>query len=367
MVWPGLKKKQYALTGATDCAIFGEKNRGATGQLSLQALAWANNSIDDMATLRQLLTGAATHAGEVAVSLPLNFFETVTLSINKIPDEAVGRVLPFHLAKNFDEPLDDFIYDWFITKRQKENLQITVFLFPKKAFISLSRTLASYKLNCTALEPDIFSATAYLETTQRLADDRATLIVLLWHNSLSVMVYDKGDIKLARNLSIDQPDNALLSAPEAAPPASGEDSDENNEAAKPEQEGPAESHPATDSGILADFLVMTKDETAPAPPATATQAQPPEPAGTGRISDHWQNYSATVLLELLRTRDYFTSIVKGNPLKSVIVGGAENFWDMLAPEIANGLDCDIEKLLNDDIAPQSSATLTAMAIGSLCR
>ena len=85
------------------------------------------------------------------------------------------------------------------------------------------------------------------------------------------------------------------------------------------------------------------------------------------MASDWENYCSMVFLEVIRTRDYFTSIIKGNPLKTVIVGSTENVWDLLSPEIKNGLDCQIEPLVTEDIALQTSASLTAMAIGCLCR
>ncbi len=358
---PFFKKKQYALTGDSNWSMIGEKIIGPTGQLSLQTLSWAKNSLDSEETVHHLLAGGNFKKSEVSITLPLNFFETVALTINKIPDEAVGRVLPYHLSKNFEEDLGDFIYDWLITKRQKETLQITVFLFPKKAFTTINNILTHYKLSCISLEPDIFAVTAYLEKSQRLAQDEATLCAMLWANSMSIMVYDNETLPLARNIDLTQPGNLPLDTPQPEiAPAETQSTPEDEEKAPQ----------ADPNAILADFLVMTKEsdtEKSSLPAAQTDDGEAERPAVIHPQSASWDNYCSLVGLELMRTRDYFNSIIKGNPIKTVIIGGAELFWDKLAPDIEESLNSKVEAIIDMDIALKTSPSLTAMGIGSLCR
>ena len=266
----------------------------------------------------------------------------------------MGRVLPYHLAKNFDHDLTNFLYDWIITKRQKETLQITVFLFPLKAFETITGILNHHKLSCTTLEPDIFSVTAYLETCQRLPQNEATLCAILWSNSMSIMVYDNTNIMLTRNINLSQPSNIKQKkqspAPEEVSTATGE-----------------ENFQSDSEAILANFLIMTRDDT------TENNVQPPHqnddetPPANAPQSASWENYCSLVGLEMMRTRDYFNSIIKGNPINKVIIGGAELCWDKLVQEIEENIGRTPEPIIDIDIGLTTSPSLMAMGIGILCK
>lgn len=359
MNWSFGKTRRYALTGDSKWSLLAEKISGPTGQLSLQTIACTEATLDNDTTFHQLFSGSGLKRGEVALTLPLNFFEVVSLAINRVPDEAVGRVLPFHLAKNLDVSLDDFIYDWLITKRAKETLQVSIFLFPKNAFAQMNATLAHYNMKCTSLEPDVVSAGIYLEESHRLRPQEATICALLWDSSLSVTVYDRDNLPLTRSLPLSQPQEPFLQ--NTPQPPSGP-----NPAAEPDGASPAAGH-----DILADFLVQTKEnnqQEAPAqePEEKLSLEQEPE-AVASPLSAGWDNYCQLVSLEILRSRDYFNSIIKGNQINKVVLGGAELLWDQLSQEIGDNLDCPVEQIIDHDIALKASPTLTAMAIGALCR
>ncbi len=379
MQWPFTKNTtRYALVGDRKRALLAAKNPSPTGAAAATPLGWADSSLVEAKSIHQLMANISSPKGEVAISLPLEQFEILTLSINKVPREVVAKILPFHVGKVLDEPLSDFIYDWQIVKEQKDALQINVFLFPAKAFSDLRTILGHYKLTPSSLEPDVFSACAYLESQTQLPGDEATMIVLLWPQSISIAIYDNGTLVLNRNVLAKMPEKGLEENLEEFPEElSAEEDVFEQEIVAPEMEtAPAEEEEEAPSlyqsnhdDLLANFLIETKGDATPAPTMDDSSKEDSvvfeEPTSPISSAPSEASYISQVSLELMRTRDYFNSVVKGNQIKTVFVGGGDDLWPELSAELESTLGLTIENLVDPERSSMDDAVFEAVSIGVL--
>ncbi len=376
MQWPFAKKtSRYALVGDFDRALLAAKNPSPTGTTSATPLGWADCPLSEAKSVHQVMANLSNPSGDIAISLPLDQFEVLSLTVNKVPREVVAKILPYHITKVLDEPLADFIYDWQIAKELKDSLQLNVFLFPAKMFQELRNTLGHYKLNPTILEPDVFSACAYLESRNLFQADQATMIALLWPKSISIAIYDKENLVLTRNVKLEKPQ--LKDIDEVLHESSESSDIEMLDEVMPADSGDEPSQPESifepnPDDLLANFLIATrKDEgeqaaaefTAPAPDDhDIFNALPVSPQAAGQ---RWPAYINHVSLELMRTRDYFNSVVKGNQVKTVFVGGGEDSWHTLSSEFENSLGINVRHLMDPEFATIGDALFEAVSIGVL--
>ncbi len=378
MPWPFTKNtSRYALVGDRSKVLLAAKNQGPTGATTATPLGWSDSPLSEAKSVHQVMANLSNPKGEIAISLPLDQFEVLTLAVNKVPREVVAKILPYHIAKVLDEPLSDFIYDWLVVKELKDSLQLNVFLFPAKMFQELRETLGHYKLPPTNLEPDVFSACSFLESRNALLNDEATLIALLWPTSISIAIYDKDNLALTRTVQLKIPaedqteteeihheygeeiriDNDALQAPDAAPSQ------------------PASIFEPNPDDLLANFLIETRNEegdSTPVPPKAPVMEDDQdiftplsESPAAQATSLSWSAYINQVSLELMRTRDYFNSVVKGNQIKTAFVGGAEDFWQPLSTELENSLDIQIKRLIDPEFATIGNPLFEAISIGVL--
>ncbi len=379
MQWPFTKNtNRYALVGDRSRALLAVKNQGATGISTATPLGWADSPLSEAKSVHQVMANLSNPKGDVAISLPLDQFEILNFAVNKVPREVVAKILPYHISKVMDEPLSNFIYDWQIVKELKDSLQINVFLFPAKMFQELRNNLGHYKLRPTTLEPDVFSACAYLESRNLIQGEEATMIALLWPKSISIAIHDKENMVLTRNVRLKrpQPDHGdedhhestkVKIAAEALPPESID---------QPSQPGSL-FEPSPDD-LLANFLIETRrgEESLAAglvDPAQDDQRDEPESFNaplesqphTPTTAQNWPSYIHQVSLELMRTRDYFNSVVKGNQIKTVFVGGGEDAWQSLSAEVENSLGIKVAHLMDPEQTTIGDALFEAVSIGVL--
>ncbi|MBU0681195.1 MAG: hypothetical protein KKD73_07220 [Proteobacteria bacterium] len=379
MQWSFTKKNnRYALVGDRSRSLLAVKNQSPTGATSATPLGWADCSLSETKSVHQVMTNLSNPKGDVAISLPLDQFEVLTLSVNKVPREVVAKILPYHISKVLDQPLSEFIYDWLIVKELKDSLQINVFLFPAKMFQELRNTLGHYKLNPSTLEPDVFSVCAYLESRSDLQADEATLIALCWPQSISIAIYDKGNLILTRTVQLQRPEQPQ-----------SDQQDQDDQEPNPEIQLHAddifpeltdepdhqESLFETDhDDLLANFLIATKKEDgqglapgyqAPSQVDKETANTPWEGQQTQKIVQNWPAYINQVSLELMRTRDYFNSVIKGNQVKTVFVGGGEESWSALSSELESSLGIKIKHLMDPELSTIGDPLFEAVSIGVL--
>ena len=349
------RKHSYFLCGGRGHAYLGEAG-GPLAHCTL--LAEAEGSCADPAVVARLLQEARPSAGGASLALPLHFFQTVNVAIPVMPDEAIGRALPYQLSKAVDKPIGDFVYDWQVSRRQKDHIQLNVYLFPSVLFHDLRKEFAQHQIEVAHLEPEIFAAFAYLDRNHRLADQDAALCAVVWPESLSFAVCEGGRLVLCRSVDLAQPEDGYQ--PRAELPAGFPATPVVEEEAPPAETpppAPAASPEGNDS-ILAGFDIFGLADTPPAPPAVeaagptdlllelqkelGTAELPPAPPPPS-VSSPWEEYLDHITLETLRTRDFYSTIIKGRTIRSYFLLGAEAFLDPLR--------ASLKKSIGEDIAP----------------
>lgn len=372
MPWPFTKKtNHYALVGNHQGGLLAVKGISPTGAASATPLGWSDRPPVEAKSIHQLMASAGNPKGNVAISLPLDQFEVLTLTINKVPREVIAKILPYHINKVIEAPLADYIYDWQVSKELKDSLQLNVFLFPAQIFQEMRSTLNHYRLTPVALEPDVFSACAFLESRRRLSHNGASLIVLLWPASVSIAIYDHKDITLTRDVHLKRPaqedDNSV--APEEQRTEEEINGPMMPAADKPPPQDDSLFGPNSDD-LLANFLVATKeerDDSATALSAPAEEAPHPTASmpGPQLSNQNWAAYINQVSLELMRTRDYFNAVIKGNQIKTAFIGGGEAAWQPLAAELAASLDITVQDIMENEQASFGNNLFEAISTGVL--
>lgn len=364
------KKKHYlALTGDCQTTYLTKLKKSKNKLPELDVLAMTASSLDVDVTLPRLLAGATGVKGDVALSLPLSCFKVLNLTIPRIPDEAVAKTLPYHLAKNLNCPISDFIYDWQITQRHRETLYISIYLYPAAAFHRFNHELTRHNLPVKFFEADVFSACSYLDQQRRLTADGSVMCVLIWINSISFAVYEKQTIILTRTVQLQQPELSCQADMEK----STKSSEENDvHSLLEEDSGILELEDETDISIFSDFNLLRHEkeenlamEQEPQNEEKIGFVEPEVNQEQGRES--WDVYIKKLNLEIMRTRDYYTSVVKGSAIKTVIVGGDEKIWDRIRIEIEQSLDVRVEALSNHDITTQCHPLLNVVGLGAILR
>lgn len=366
------RKRTFSLTGSARTTILAENTRGGAGG-GLKVVASTEGPPDQEITIRRLLSAVPDQRGSVAVSLPLNFFQIATVDIPPMPDEAIRRALPYHLAKALAQPLQEFIFDWQLTRRHHDRLEVAVYLFPAASFQMLRRELARKQLELKYLEPDVFSAFAYLESTGRLAEDEAVLCTLIWPGYSSQAIYKQGRVVLVRSIPLNQPTGLFQDCLAASPtPPVPDVPAGSGESSAVLQEQPAtggdfetifgESH----QEILADFALSTREADEDGTPIAPTMP-PPEKSGaalptTAELS--WPEYINTLGLEILRTRDFYGLILKGSGIGQLYVGGGEEFLAELGRVTETALTMKPLPLLKSPVLANCPSPFEALCRGA---
>ncbi|MFZ5774321.1 MAG: hypothetical protein ACOY3Z_02390 [Thermodesulfobacteriota bacterium] len=360
MIWPFGKKRYLALTGDNRSAMLTEIQRGPVGEALPRLLASTDDPLTSDVALPRLLAAAGNIPGLVALSLPLSFFETVSVSLPLMPDAAVAKALPYHLAKAVNAPLESFVYDWQINGRQKDRLQIVVYLFPSAIFQRLRREFLRKEAQLAFFEPDVFSVFAFLAQTKRLVVEEATLCALLWQDSVSLAVHEKNRLPLARVVREQQPLTPFqLPIEDTISPAADAIPEEELLILEEEPAAPVEPVHDTDA-LLADFAILSANASLESVPASQAAPTPQTPSS-------WTDYLHQVILEIMRTRDYYASVQKGAAIRHIVVGGADPFWNQLAVQGKDLLATDFIPLQAPSGAATRQPLLDVLAIGAGAR
>jgi|GEM_PF-5137203 len=326
----------FTLVATGDEAILSRIVSRPDGRATAEPLARFPGNPAAPATYAGLGDALAGRRGTLAVSLPLNLFETVTLNLPLSNEEAIGRVLPFHLGKTLDRPLNNFVYDWQVVKRQKDSVRIAVFLLPAVIERGIAQALAGARLKISHLEPEIFSAFAFLAKKARLNPARTSLLVMIHRNFISQGVYESGMLRLVRVVKLATPDTPFeeISAPEGASAKAGGGADD----------------------ILSSFSLS-------AGPETETMRMELESSAPG--INPWNNYLEQLNLEIVRGRDYYSSIMKGAPITGLFIGADGEFIAPLSESITRQNDLECETMLA--ASGEKDALANALALGAAAR
>lgn len=373
MKLPFSTKSHLALTGDSESTMLAEISKAPSGGAQLHILAQTDSAVTAEVTLPRLLAGSGNLHGRIAMTLPLAFFEVITISIPVMPDGAVGKALPYHLAKALHRPLNEFIYDWQITGRFKDRLQVTVYLFPAGVFHKIRREFARKQIELSFFEPDVFAAFTFLFQEKMLPPNEAALCVLLWQDSISLAVYEKGRLPLIRTVNAVQPQGEIsLNQPrDIELPASPESPEAADDLLILADDLPRNDEHIDTASLLADFSVLTAKEGARtgtgATPSPASAAQPPPDETAAPESLTWPDYLHKIPLEILRTRDYYASVQKGAAIRNIFVGGADGFWTELAESSNPLLGVQCASLTATAGGPDCPPLLHVLALGTGAR
>ena len=373
MKLPFNTRKHLALTGDSQGTMLAEVLKGPSGTAQLHLIAKTDSPITAEVTIPRLLAGVGNLHGRVSMALPLAYFEMITTSIPVIPDGAVGKALPYHLAKALHRPLNEFIYDWQITARFKDRLQVTVYLFPAGMFHKIRREFTRKQIDLSFFEPDVFAAYTFLFQEKMLPPNESSLCVLLWQDSISLAVYEKDKLPLIRTVNVLQPQGEInfQSPANIALPLSDDLPRPADDLLILDQDQPHSDEQIDTASILADFRVLPSKEAArpgtestPSPNTAATPSSPEE-AATDIAT--WADYLHRIPLEILRTRDYYASIQKGTAIRNIFVGGADAFWTELTESSNNLLGTQCKSLTATAGGPDCSPLLHVLALGTGAR
>lgn len=366
MKLPFSTRRYLALTGDSESTMLAEVSKAPSGAAQLHILAQTDSAITAEVTVPRLLAGAGNLRGLVSMALPLAFFEVVTAGIPIMPDGAVGKALPYHLAKTLHRPLNEFIYDWQITGRFKDRLQVTVYLFPAAVFHKIRREFARKQIELSFFEPDVFAAFTFLFQEKMLPPNEAALCVLLWQDSISLAVYEKGKLPLIRTVKAVQPQGEIrleprpdLELPSSPLPEMADDLLIFDGDDQPH----ADEHIDTAS-ILADFSVLASKDAAQPGTESASPGTTDTPSTEAADSVTWSDYLHKIPLEILRTRDYYASIQKGTAIRNIFIGGADPFWTELSESSNNLLGVQCQSLTATTGGPDCSPLLHVLGLGT---
>ncbi len=379
-------KKLYTLSGDDDATLLGELTRSNTGPPQVRKLAFVPESMANRDALDRLLAAAGSlRPGRVAVAMPLSLFDIVTINLPRLTEGTVPRVLPYHLAKAINKPLSSFLYDWQITQRRGDQLQVTVYLLPARLHGVLQGALAEREVAIEYLEPDVFSAFGYLEADGRLPATGACLCLLFRRQMVTLAVFEGSTVTLVRNVTARLPDtpfqantldgfNLTAAAPTEPSGTAG------NGSPDPRATAPEPKIDATSAeDLLSGFsLLLDRPDQAQEPKEEADGAEEPlalvleqaEPvvlAGSATsppMDAAWQDYLQTVNLEIMRTRDFYVSVVKGGAIDTVFAAGADEFLGELQNLLRGSLGIALHPLAAGGAGEDQRFMLAALAAGA---
>lgn len=393
MLGRSLKNRLFVFTGNDQLSLLLEVVQPGSPISPLEVLGRTDTPPVADVSLPRLLTTAGSLRGSLAVVLPLHFFETVSVSLPAIPDGAIAQALPYQLAKLVPLPISDYIYDWQITERLRDSLQLMVYLYPAKDFEKIKASLPSGRLEIKYLEADVFAACALLEKEQRLSADHASLIILIWQNHISLAVYDHNRLALVRTIKVAQPppatEKTALEQTVAdqteivqadSTPLAAEVETTLTDLLEPDLSmesivgdfTPAADQTAVDahgwaSDDDAELLMAGWDILNPGGSSNdipLASASPPKIASTAE--DCRRNYCRQVVLEIMRTRDYYVSVMKGRPINQIYLGSSDGLRQELKSDNIEFLGLDLLPLAgeNDPDSESFPSLLRALALGA---
>lgn len=368
--------RSFAISGTSEQTFLAEISaRTSPAKPLLQIIASADGSPDQEITIQRLLSSLPEMNGNVSVALPLHFFEVVMVSLPLMPTGSIDKALPYHLAKTMPKPLQDFIYDWLLTRQKKDTLEITVYLFPINSFNILRHELSQKKLKLQRLEPDVFAAFAYLNLTNRLPVARTAICTLAWPHHSSHAIYENDRLQLVRSVPAVRPTTPYSAS--------------HNEPSEPQHESESTGpEPASTAEIFTDETFMAGHDSASIlngfslAPRTDLVAPPPlpepklpdresagkeaEPRPAQKVSaPTWADYISTLSLEIIRTKDFYGIILKGSNIDHLVVGGGEEFLPELGVFTKGAMDLEPEELLPaNGTARPLPAPLDAICLGT---
>ncbi len=389
-------KKQYVYCGDTRNSMLAEVVKAGDGKLSFGKVAMEDGLPTDAEVLRRLILQVSpTSAGEVAIAFPLHLFEVLSLSLPLLPEHAIARTLPYHITKAIDKPLSKYIYDWQINKRSKDQMQIAVYLFPADIYNRIRKQFSDYHLEVMFFEADAFAAFSYLDLLGIINTSEAALCTIIWPGGLTLGVCETGKIRLARSVDLiklkgdkkAEEDN-LMAAPFgqvdkiekiSAVPVHDDIDDilrvkvdkkplVNSESTNIDNDAESMSILSGFDLITSDFskgvdgeapLKMLAEENEDADSLLTSGTMESIELGINSATT-MQDYLKAISAEMIRTRDYFSAVMKGGQISSYYVIGAGDLFDKLRQYIMGTMGEELTEIVG---APAESSDPGLYIIG----
>lgn len=385
--WRSAKETRYALCASETEVLLAEVHGGHKGACSVRKISSAFREHGDEIAVNHLLAGTNKKKAKVALVLPLSSFEMVSVTVPAVSREAVAKLLPYNLSKILDAPVSDYIYDWQVVQAFTERQELTVYLYPVAIFKKIQQKLQGYQKEIVWFEADVFAACSYLERCGLAVEEGAFLCVLIWQGSISMATYEQERITLVRSVDLRAPaepyhDEALSAG--ASFGAQADESDVESEAivsglesgpVMPEVDAFDQIETEDDSvfgdeqNILAEFCLLSGNER-----ETTTAAIPPESVALAREGgrerrgqQEWHGYLQSINLEIMRTNDYYVSVLKGKPVGRIFVGGAEAFYGALEQAIQSAVGIRAESFPPRQVDGDCDQMSAALCVGALRR
>ncbi len=386
---PFFSKKHYVFCGDTQNSMLAEVEKSGGGKLSLKTIATEDGPPTNPDVINRLILQTSPSAGNVSMAFPLQVFEVLSLSLPLLPDDAIERTLPYHIAKAIDKPLTDYIYDWQVNKRFKEQMQVSVYLFPRNIYKSIEHEFLANHLEVTHFEADVFAAFSYLDLQKILNENESTMCVMVWPDSLTLAVCEAGRIELVRTVDISIPQDTgfttdssisettlVENVSEQNTPDIHEDNLLNNEIAIDSDLGQSISidNDEESDSILAGFQLISPETHSPENSAEQLTLEIEssddnilelDDSGTEvPTKTPMDDYLDLVSVEIMRTRDYFGTVIKGKQIQNYYALGADDFFEELSVLLESNMGEKLKKVITESSKSHCSPSLQAVGLGA---
>ena len=371
MNFPYRPKKQFVYCGNTTKSMMAEVVKTADGQVSLVNVVTEVGPLTDPDVLKRLISRVPPPpASEVSISFPLHMFEVLNLTLPLLPTKAVARTLPYHIAKAIDTPLSQYIYDWQVNKKQKDQMQISVYLFPVILYDEIQSEFSNNHMEVKFFEADVFTAFAHLDFTKAIKADEATLCLLIWPESLTLGVCESGKIKLARSVDLIKPagedntetdesllvgDSSLADDAQDTLTTLALDSDlamDTTGIALQNSDATNLDNDESSLSVLSAFDLICRVPGDDDPDALILEYDQTDSTPDRQNSDESipnQNslkldYLRAISIEIMRTRDFYSAVMKGAQIQSYFILGAGSSFDQLNNQIKEAIGEDAQEI-----------------------
>ncbi len=272
---------------------------------------------------------------KAALSLPLGAFDVLLLSFPPVPEEAMAAAVGYQLSRNVEGKVEEYVYDWMENSRDPRAVEVTVYMLERSRFQAFDSMLQSHGYRLTYLEPDIFSAFAFLEAKMPECDSAtgAVIGVLLWEDSISLGIKHGESLPVARSVALRQEEAVELAAEERSVAADTVD-------------------------IFEEFGLAAEGRGKEG----AVQIEDDPLAEQRR---RYREYLDSVVLEVVRSRDYFVSVLKRGRIEGIVLGGPARVVGDLSTMLAGALDIPVHEFPEDVLGLPCTSAQAVAAAGSV--
>ena len=295
-----------------------------------------DDSTDITALMDQALDGMPSLLpSPISLSIPLSMVELLSVKIPPVPDEAVEGALKFRLKKLIPKDINDYSLDYVETTRDATGIQFEVYMFEKETYSTLEESAGRHGHKLAHIEPDIYSTFSYLYAKGTLDGTEGVMALVIWPDSVSLGILSRDRIRVSRSI------NLLLPTLDRAPGAARQES----------MLIKAVEYTADDGHDILKQFSLVWDESATIEPNTKSSTslemgkRPGENIETGDMepvaADPMSEFCDELVVQVMRTRDYYTSVLKMGTLKKIELFSPGDIKDTLVSCLEEHLSIDV--------------------------